>query len=141
MAKRKTKTPPEVPWQDTDREVTEPGIGIGFVAWSELGQALRGTLLRRWRSSKMRSPAVTVELTEVPTVPIFNTEGEGEPEQVECEVGDKINVSLTHDLDRKLTRDLEGDEIGVYYEGDQPTPKGSMRIFKVFVFAQDDLPF
>lgn len=141
MAKKRKPAQPEVPWGDQTKEIVEAGIGQGFAAWEHVGVSLRGRLLHRWRAKTMRSPAVTFELTEAPTVPIYNTEGDGEPEPMTCVPGDKVNVSLSYDLDRKLTRDLEGEEIGVFYAGDQPTPKGSMRVFRVFVFGQSDLPF
>lgn len=139
-AKRKPKVL-ESPWGNSGDEIIEPGIGLGFVQWEEPGEAIRGKLLPRWRSRTMRSAAVAIELTEVPTVPIFHTEGDGEPELMACNPGDKVNVSLLHDLDRKLTANLEGKEIGIQYTGDQPTPKGAMRVFRVFHFADDQLPF
>lgn len=141
MASKRTPKPAEIPWGDHGDEIIEPGIGKGFVQWESHGEHLRGKLLRRWRSRSMRSPAVTFELTDAPTVPIYNTEGDGPPEVMTCVPGDKVNVSLSHDLERKLGENLEGEEIGVFYAGDQPTPKGSMRVFRVFTFGQTDLPF
>lgn len=141
MAQKRTPKQPSVPWGETGNEVVEAGIGLGFVKWEEPGDSLRGKLLHRWKSRSMRSPAVTVELTEAPTVAIYHTDGESEPELMTCVPGEKVNVSLSFDLERKLTRDLEGEEIGLYYAGDQPTPKGTMRVFRVFTFGQADLPF
>lgn len=141
MAKKGQPKVPDVPWGETGDEVIEPGIGKGFVAWESHGEFIRGTLLRRWRSRAMRSPAVTIELTEAPTVPIYNTEDGGDPKLMTCVPGEKVNVSLSFDLANKLTPDLEGQEIGLYYAGDQPTPKGSMRVFRVFRFEESQLPF
>lgn len=141
MATQRKPKQPEVPWGDSGDEIVEPGIGVGFVQWEGHGESIRGKLLPRWRSRSMRSPAVTIELTEVPTVPIYNTEDGGEPIVMTCTPGDKVNVSLSHDLDRKLTRNLEGHEVGVLYVGDQAVPKGSMRVFRVFTFADPDREF
>ena len=140
MAKRKPTATPTVPWADTEgSEVTEPGIGVGFASFEQPGQYLRGKLLRRWKSRRMRSPAVTIELTDDAGVTVVNTE-DGKETVVEVSKGDKVNVSLTFDLDRKLTADLEGEEVGLFYDHDQATPKGSMRVFKVYHFGAD-LPF
>ena len=40
-----------------------------------------------------------------------------------------------------VASDLEGKEVGLFYSGDQVTPKGSMRVFKVYHFDQPELPF
>lgn len=141
MAKKRTSKVPDVPWGDTGDEIIEAGIGKGFVKWESFGEFIRGKLLRRWRSRSMRSPAVTIELTEVPRVPIYNTEDRGAPKLMTCVPGEKVNVSLSFDLDQKLTLDLEGQEIGLYYAGDQSTPKGSMRVFRVFRFEPDQRSF
>ncbi len=141
-ASKKTLAPvqPDSPWSDGGEEVIEPGIGEGFVHWEKVGNALRGVLLKRWQSRSMKSPAVTIELSEEPDVDIYETSGD-EPVAVECGPGVKVNMSLTFDLDRKLTADLEGQEIGILYSGDQSTAKGAMRLFRVFVFAESGLPF
>lgn len=141
MAKSRKPKTPDVPWGDSNSEIIEPGIGLGFVAWDKHGDSIRGKLLHRWRSRSMRSAAVTIELTEAPNVPIHNTIEGDDPKPMTCVPGEKVNVSLGYDLERKLREDLEGEEIGLYYAGDQPTPKGSMRIFRVFTFGQTDLPF
>ncbi len=137
---RKSRTP-QVPWSGEGNEVVEPGIGQGFVEWMGHGDSIRGKLLHRWQSRAMKSPAVTIELTEAPNVRIINTEGTGPQKLLDCTSGDLVNVSLSYDLSRKLTRDLEGSEVGLYYSGDQNTPKGVMRVFKVFHFEQAELPF
>lgn len=141
MTRKATPKAPEVPWGETGDEVQEAGIGLGFVQWDKHGESLRGMLLNRWRSGKMRSPAVTIELTEIPTVPIYHTDGSDEPQLMTPKAGEKVNVSLSFDLDRKLTRGMEGEEVGIMYSADQPTPKGSMRVFRVFTFGQGELPF
>lgn len=140
---RKPRTPkaPSVPWANEGNEVVEPGIGQGFVEWSKHGESLRGKLLHRWQSRAMKSPAVTIELTEAPGVRIVNTEGGGAISYLTLVPGDLVNVSLSYDLSRKLTPDLEGSEVGLYYASDQPTPKGVMRVFKVYHFEQAELPF
>ena len=130
-----------VPWAQEGNEIVEPGIGQGFVEWNGHGESIRGKLLHRWQSRAMKAPAVTLELTEAPGVKIINTEDGGPPKQLNCSPGDLVNVSLSYDLDRKLSPDLEGSEVGLFYSGDQPTPKGSMRVFKVYHFAQAELPF
>ncbi len=132
---------PEVPWADAGREVVEPGIGEGFVEWGKHGDALRGILLHKWQSRSMKAPAVTIELTEKPKVRIVNTQGGGRAKTVKCKKGDLVNVSLSYDLTRKLTPDLEGCEVGLWYLKDQETPKGSMRVFRVFHFESPELPF
>ncbi len=139
----KTRGPrtPKNPWDVEGNEIVEPGIGKGFAEWNKHGDALRGTLLHRWQSRAMKSPAVTIELTEDPGVKIVNTEGRGPPKPITCKTGDLVNVSLSYDLDRKLGKDLEGYEVGLFYSGDQPTSKGSMRVFKVYCFGQAELPF
>lgn len=141
MTKRAKPKQPDVPWADSTDEITEPGIGLGFVQWESPGDSLRGKLLPRWRSKSMRSGAVAIELTEVPNVDILHTEGGGTPKKLDVGPGDKVNVTLSYDLSRKLTPNLEGREIGLYYQGDQDTPKGSMRVFRVFTFEPDQLPF
>lgn len=140
---RKPRKPraPSVPWDSEGSEIVEPGIGQGFVEWGKYGESLRGKLLHRWQSRAMKAPAVTIELTEAPGVKIINTEDDGVPRTLKCTPGDLVNVSLSYDLDRKLTRDLEGSEVGLFYSGDQPTPKGVMRVFKVYHFEQAELPF
>lgn len=140
-AKKKGASQPEAPditnpWADSGDEIIEPGIGIGFVDWDALGENLRGVLGRRWRSKAMRSPAITIELTEAPNVGIFNTQGSSIPVAVDADVGDKVNMSLTHDLERKLTDDLEGEEVGIQYVSDLPTRSGSMRVFRVVRFSR-----
>lgn len=141
MAKRAKPKQPDVPWADAGNEIVEPGIGLGFVQWENPGESIRGKLLPRWRSKSMRSAAVAIELTEVPNVPVYHTEDGSKPERLDVGLGDKVNFSLSYDLSRKLTPNLEGREIGVYYQGDQVTPKGNMRVFKVFTFEDDQLPF
>ena len=140
---RKPRKPraPTNPWDTEGTEIVEPGIGQGFAEWNKHGDSLRGTLLHRWQSRAMKSPAVTIKLTEDPGVRIVNTEGRGAPKAITCKTGDLVNVSLSYDLDRKLGKDLEGSEVGLFYSGDQPTPKGSMRVFKVYHFGQAELPF
>lgn len=141
MASKRAPKPPEIPWGYYGDEVIEPGIGVGFVQWDKHGEAIRGTLGRRWRSRSMRSPAVTIDLIEPPTVAIYNSQDGEEPVLMTCVSGDKVNMSISYDLDRKLSENLEGEEVGVLYHGDQKTPKGTMRVFRVFTFGQGDLPF
>jgi len=131
----------KVPWDTEGNEIVEPGIGKGFAEWTEHGEMLRGTLLHHWQSRAMKSPAVTIKLSETPTVRVVNTEGRGAPKRITLSEGDLVNVSLSYDLTRKLTQDMEGSEVGLIYSGDQPTPKGSMRVFKVYRFGQAELPF
>ena len=139
--KPRKKREPQVPWSEGGTEIIEPGIGQGFVEWNKHGDSLRGKLLHRWQSRAMKSPAVTIELTEAPNVTVINTEGSGSRKVIKCTLGDLVNVSLSYDLSRKLTADLEGSEVGLFYQGDQVTPKGSMRVFKVYHFEQAELPF
>lgn len=139
-AKASRSTGVELPWDDQGEEITEPGIGIGFVQWSAPGEHFRGIVKRRWQSRRMKAPALTVELTEAPHVAVINTEGD-KVEEIDAGAGDTINVSLTHDLDRKLGPDMEGEEVGVLYTGDTPTPRGAMRVYRVVHFDQNSLPF
>ena len=140
---RKPRKPkvPKMPWDSEGTEIVEPGIGTGFVEWNFHGETVRGRFLHRWQSRAMKAPAVTIELTEAPDVRVVNTEGKGEPKALTLAKGDLVNVSLLYDLSRKLTPDMEGSEVGLFYSGDQPTPKGSMRVFKVYHFEQAEPPF
>ena len=146
-AKANTETAPtktktfDVPWSGTGDEIVEPGIGRGFVEWKKHGEQIRGVFLHKWQSRAMKSPAITLELTEKPKVRVIHTQGTGKSKTLRCKEGELVNVSMGYDLDRKLTADLEGAEVGLFYAGDQETPKGTMRVFKVYAFKPDALPF
>lgn len=129
-----TTPAPATPWGDAHEEVEDVGIGTGFARWSKIGQHIRGVFIRPFKGGKMNRPAAIIRLTERPGVDI-----EDHGDLIEAGAGDLVNVGINRDLERKLTTDLQGVEVGIMYECDIETRKGTMRGFKVVTFG--DLPF
>lgn len=128
--------PPNVPdsWgKDRHEEVEGFGLGRGFALFVMPGEFLRG-ILRTFFPTK-HGPAVSIELTEIPSVEFFETTDTGDKTLVHPDVGGLVNLSLSSvDLGRKIGEDLLDKDIGVQYLHDVATRAGQMKVYRVLVF-------
>lgn len=128
-------------WEDEGREVIGDIIGKGFVQWEKPGDLIRGTIIRKWQTKSMETPALVLELTTHCAVPVVDSTDKENPVVLSPQVGDFVNLGLGYDLGSKLGEAPPGLEIGVIYAGDVETAAHTMRRFKVFHFKQQELPF
>lgn len=128
-------------WQNEGREIQTGQIGKGFVRWEHPGELLRGVIISKWQTGSMPTPAVTMKLSEKPTVAVLDTSDEGVETALDCLAGDLVNVGLGFDLNRKLEKAPVGLEIGIEYTGEIETARNPMRTFKVYAFNQESIDF
>ena len=131
-------TLPDLPdgWVHAEHEeVATHGIGDGFVLFAEIGESIRG-MCRTFFSTR-HGLAVAIELTQVPTAVVYQTDAEGGKSPVTAKIGAMVNLSLTGvDLARKITPVMVDAEIGVQYSHDIVTKTDPMKSFRVWVFAR-----
>lgn len=135
----KKETMPEVPdaWgKERHEEIEGYGLGVGFALFAHVGDNMRG-ILRTFFKTKF-GPAVSVELTEEPHVPIYLTNDAGDRTPVTTKLGDLVNLSLSPiDLKRKLHDDLVDRDVGIQYTHDVATKSESMKVYRVVVFSTE----
>jgi len=136
MVKDKMPEVPETWVRERHDEIEGFGLGIGFALFERPGDAMRG-ILRTFFNTKFGA-AVSVELTEFPTVGVFLTNDKGERTDVTPVAGDLVNLSLSPiDLQRKLHDDLIDRDVGIQYTHDVTTKSGAMKVYRVVVFGTE----
>lgn len=136
MTKDKMPDVPDSWGRERHEEIEGFGLGVGFARFEKPGDALRG-ILRTFFKTKF-GPAVSIELTEQPTLEVFLTDDKGDRNKVTAHVGDLVNLSLSPlDLKRKLHDDLVDKDVGVQYTHDVTTKSGAMKVYRVVVFGTE----
>ena len=134
MPKVSTPKAPESWDKDRHDEIEGFGLGKGFALFDEVGASVRG--ICRTFFPTQHGPAVSIELTEAPTVRFYMTNEQGNKEEIEPEVGELVNISLSPvELNRKMNNAMLDREIGIQYMTDVKTRGGSMKNYRVVMFA------
>ncbi len=136
MTKDKIPDAPKSWERERHEEIEGYGLGTGFALFEFPGNSMRG-ILRTFFKTKF-GPAISIELTEIPTVGIFQTDEKGSKETIKPVLGDMVNLSLSPiDLQRKLHDDLVDRDVGIQYTHDVTTKSGAMKVYRVVVFGTE----